>query len=73
MVTGESPEPVISWLEQNKWLTQKTEHWQITVVLYNPNYDILTVTGIHFIQSHSGRIWKQITFMRLILSIASAM
>ena len=33
------------------------------MVLYNPNYDILTVTGIHFIQSHSGRIWKQITFL----------
>ena len=36
---------------------------QITVVTYNPDYDILTVTGINFLLSRSGRIWKQITFM----------
>lgn len=56
---------MVEELENSSWLTKDTNHWQITVVTYNPDYDILTVTGIHFLLSRSGRIWKQITFMSL--------
>ena len=61
--THTSPERELYTLETSDWLTKDSEHWQLTLVLYNPNYDILTICGIHFLQSHSGRIWKQITFM----------
>eukprot|EP00435_Cladocopium_sp_Y103_P068877 s168_g32.t1 len=59
------PTRMIEELENSSWLTKDTNHWQITVVTYNPDYDILTVTGIHFLLARSGRIWKQITFMSL--------
>ncbi|CAK9026749.1 unnamed protein product [Durusdinium trenchii] len=61
----EDATPLITWLENSTWLTSDTDHWKITMVLYNPDFDILTVTGIHFLLARSGRIWKQITFMSL--------
>ncbi|CAJ1333623.1 unnamed protein product [Effrenium voratum] len=56
---------VIQSLEASDWLNSETQHWKLTLVTYNPDYDILVVTGIHFQLSRSGRIWKNITFMSL--------
>lgn len=35
------------------------------MVLYNPHYDIMTVTEIHFVLARSGKIWKEISFLLL--------
>ena len=59
------PTSKIERLERTSWLTKDTNHWQVTFVIYNPDYDILTVTNIHFLLARSGRIWKQITFLSL--------
>ena len=41
---------------------------QLTFVTYNADFDMLTSTDIHFVLSRSGRIWKEISFMSLMLS-----
>ncbi|CAK9051311.1 unnamed protein product, partial [Durusdinium trenchii] len=55
----------IEYLENTSWLTPRTDHWKITMVLYNPHYDIMTVTEIHFVLARSGKIWKEISFLSL--------
>ena len=49
-----------------RWLC--SSRVQISFVTYNADFDMLTVTNIHFILSRSGRIWKEISFMSLFMS-----
>eukprot|EP00913_Durusdinium_trenchii_P006942 g6530.t1 len=61
----DDPSDKITQLERSNWLSAQTDHWKISMVLYNPDFDILTLTDIHFLLARSGRIWKQITLMSL--------
>ncbi|CAE7225330.1 pkd2 [Symbiodinium pilosum] len=60
--------PQVDFLETSKWINKNTRRWKVSFVTYNADFDILTISSIHFILSRSGRIWKEISFMSLYMS-----
>jgi len=60
--------PTVDDLEMTGWITRSTRRWKLSFVTYNAEFDILTVTNIHFILSRSGRIWKEMSFMSFFMS-----
>lgn len=54
-------------LETQQWLNERTGHIKVTLMMYNPGLDFLTMTTVHFLFPRSGHIWKKITHKSLIL------
>jgi len=52
---------VLRDLEANLWLNSNTYRVVISMLTYNANLDLLTMTNVHFMFARSGHVWKEIT------------
>merc|ERR1719387_1524325 len=52
-------------LELSDWLSNSTLQVSVQFMTYNANFDLLSLTGIHFFFSHSGHIWKKVVHSTL--------
>jgi len=48
-------------LETEEWLDPRTYRVMVSLLTYNGNVDLLTMTNVQFMFSRSGHIWKDIT------------